>query len=398
MTAPAPDGAPRPRRGGGLYLHVPFCRALCPYCHFARTAEHDAGLRARLVDALIGEFALRAGRCALLQDGRARLRTVYVGGGTPSLLEPELFARLLRATAGRRPPGPDLETTAEANPESLTPDVARAWREAGVDRLSLGLQSLDDDVLRRLGRSADAATGRRALALALTTFPRVGADWIVGPGVRPRRLAAELGEAVAAGVGHVSLYLLEVHAGTAWAAAVAAGRIRMPSDRAQEACYLAAVAALERLGLRQYEVANFARPGQESRHNRAYWDGTPYLGLGPGAHGFWGRRRYANLADPQAYCRAVEAGRLPEAQAETLDPASRRLERLVLPLRTAAGVPLARVPFDARALATGAAAGLWTVAGGRLRLTPRGFLRLDAIEERLARALLPPGRGPRPTG
>lgn len=398
MAAPARDGAVRSGRGGGLYLHVPFCRSLCPYCHFARTAEHDAGLRARLVDAVAAEFALRAGRCALLRNGDARLRTLYVGGGTPSLLEPELFARLLRATVGRLPAAPDLEATAEANPESLTPDVARAWREAGINRLSLGLQSLDDDVLRRLGRRADAATGRRALALALATFPRIGADWIVGPGVRPRRLAAELGEAVAAGVGHVSLYLLEVHDGTPWAADVMAGRFRMPSDGALEACYLAASEALDRLGLRQYEVANFARPGQESRHNRAYWDGTPYLGLGPGAHGFWGRRRYANLPDPAAYCREVEAGRLPEAQAETLGVAARRLERLILPLRTADGVALARVPLEPRVLAAGVAEGLWTVADDRLRLTPRGFLRLDAIEERLARALPPPGVGPFGTG
>lgn len=375
------------RRGGGLYLHLPFCRSVCPYCHFTRTAAHDAGLRGRVAAAMAGEFALRAARCALLREGRVQLRTLYVGGGTPSVLEPRLLGTLLAATAGRLPAAADLEATAEANPESFTAAVADAWRAQGLNRVSLGLQSLDDAVLRRLGRAGNAADNRRALALAARRFPRVAADWIVGPGVRPRSLVAELREAVAAGVGHVSLYILEVHAGTPLAADVAAGRARPPGGRALEACYLEAVAALEALGLKQYEVANFARPGQESRHNRAYWRGVPWLGLGPGAHGFWGRRRYANHADLLAYCGAVEEGRLPEDAVDPLAPAQRRLERAVLALRTAAGLPLSLVPAGALPLARGEADGLWRLEDGALRLTPRGFLRLDGLESLLARAL-----------
>ncbi len=387
MDRPPPAATPRAPREGGLYLHVPFCTAVCPYCHFARTASHDPAARRRLVAAVGSELSLRAGRCATLRAGRVRLRSVYVGGGTPSLLEPDLFARLLAETAGRLPAAPDLEVTAEANPESFTPAVAEAWRAAGVGRVSLAVQSLDDAVLRALGRRHDAADARRAIALAARAFPRVAADFILGPRLRRDRLLSGLSETVAAGVEHVSLYILEVHPGTPFAAAAAAGRLALPRDRTLEACYLAAGERLAALGLRQYEVANFARPGRESRHNRAYWSGAPYLGLGPGAHGFWGRRRYANTADPQSYCREVEAGRVPEAAVDPLDRAARRLERVILPLRTADGVPLDLLPDDALPLARGRSEGLWETRCGRLRLTPRGFLRIDAVEAALARAL-----------
>lgn len=390
-AAPPPPPPPRPLRGGGLYLHLPFCASICPYCHFARTATHDAGARRRLSEAIAGEFALRRERCAALGGGRVELRSVYVGGGTPSLLEPDLLARLLAATAGRLPAAPGLEVTAEANPESFTPAVAAAWREAGVNRVSLGVQSLDDSALRALGRRHDAAAARAALGLAAARFARVAADWLLGPGLRRGPLLAGLREAVGAGVGHVSLYLVEVRGGTPLAADLAAGRARLPSERALAGAYLAAADLLESLGLRQYEVANFARPGQESRHNAAYWRGAPYLGLGPGAHGFWGRRRYANLADAEAYAAAVAAGRLPEASVDRLDRRARRLERLILPLRTAAGVPLAELPPGALPLARGAAQGLWRVAEGRLALTARGFLQIDGIEAALARALRAPG-------
>ncbi len=262
MPVPPPlSGAAPARRGGGLYLHIPFCGAICPYCHFARTATHDAALRRRVAAAIAGEFALRRDRCVTLREGRVVLRTLYVGGGTPSLLDPELLAELLAATAGRLPAAPDLEATVEANPESFTPAIAAAWRESGLNRVSLGVQSLDDRVLRWLGRRADAAASRTALALAVDRFPRVSADWIVAPGVRPARLVAELREAVELGVEHISLYILELHAGTALAEAVAAGRRRAPAEGPTANAWLAGAAALEAAGLRQYEVANFARPG-----------------------------------------------------------------------------------------------------------------------------------------
>ncbi len=379
-------GSHPPReRGGGLYVHVPFCASLCSYCHFARTARHDAPGRARLVAAVVREFALRRDACAVLRDDGRPLRTAYVGGGTPSTLEPELMTALLAGTVGRLPATPDLELTVEANPESLDAARADAWRAAGVNRLSLGVQSLDADVLRLLGRACDPATARAGLRLACASFPRVSADWILGPGVRADRLHRELDEALDLGVEHVSLYILEVHEGTSLARRVAAGKVRLAPPTQTEAVYLGAVDHLASRGLAQYEVSNFARPGAESRHNQAYWRGAPYLGLGPSAHGFWGRRRYANLADLGAYLAAVEAGREPEEMVDPLDLAARRLEALVLPLRTAAGVPLTRLPAGALDLARGEADGWWRLDSGRLRLTPRGFLHVDTIEERLAR-------------
>lgn len=372
-------------RGGGLYVHVPFCASLCSYCHFARTARHDAPGRARLVAAVVREFDLRREACAVLRDGGRPLRTAYVGGGTPSTLEPELMTTLLAGTVGRLSRAADLDLTVEANPESLDAARADAWLAAGVNRLSLGVQSLDAGVLKLLGRTCDPATARAGLRLACASFPRVSADWILAPGVQPGRLHDELDEAVDLGVEHVSLYILEVHEGTSLARRVAAGKVRLAPPQETEAAYLGAVAHLARRGLRQYEVSNFARPGAESRHNQAYWQGAPYLGLGPSAHGFWGRRRYANLADLGAYLAAVEAGRVPEEMVDPLDRAARRLEALILPLRTAAGVPLSRLPAGALDLARGEADGWWRVDAGRLRLTPRGFLHVDTIEERLAR-------------
>ncbi len=372
--------------GLGLYLHVPFCGAICSYCHFARTDRHDAALRARTVQAMIRELELRREACAVLGAGRRTVRTCYVGGGTPSVLAPERFSELLAGTLHRLPRTADCEVTAEANPESLTAELAAAWRAAGVNRVSLGIQSLDHQVLRLLGRACDPATSRRALALASRTFPRVAADWILGPGLSRRRLLAELDQALDLGVEHVSLYVLELHPGTPIARAVAAGRLTLPPDHQTEDLYLACGEHLARRGLAQYEVSNFARPGAESRHNRAYWDGTPYLGLGPSASSYWGRRRSSNSAALPAYLRRVEAGEVPEQVVEPLTPAARRLERLVLGLRTAAGVPLALLPPGALDLDAGEREGLWDTAQGRLRLTRRGFLRIDTMEERLAAA------------
>lgn len=372
---------------GGLYVHVPFCAAVCSYCHFARTAVHDRSARADFVDGVLAEFTLRRRRCSLLAAGKRRLGTAYLGGGTPSLLEPDLTERLVAGTVHALRPAADLEFTAEANPESLSEDIAACWRELGVNRVSLGVQSLAPAVLDLLGRRCDPQTARRALALAARVFPRVSADWILAPGVGADALRAELTEAVDLGVEHVSFYILEVHAGTPLADDVTAGRLRLAADDCTEALYLAAAEHLERLGLRQYEVSNFARPGAESRHNTGYWRGVPWLALGPAAHGCWGRRRYANLADPAAWRERLRAGELPEAEEDVRGTAARRLERVVLALRTRAGVPLDWLPPGGLDLAAGSREGLWRVDRERLALTPRGFLRIDTVEELLARHL-----------
>ncbi len=369
-----------PAGTAGLYIHVPFCASICSYCHFARTDHHDPLLRQQYVEAVARELELRRRACRSLDRPRRALATCYLGGGTPSVLEADLMERLLAGTLGTLPQAEDIEVTAEANPESLTAELAHSWRTAGINRISLGIQSLDDDVLRLLGRACDAATARRALALACRVFPRVAADWILGPGLDQRRLLDELTEAVDLGVEHFSLYLLELHPGTGMRQAVAQGRVAMPTESRQETLYLAAREHLETLGVYQYEVANFARTGAESRHNRNYWRHRPYLGLGPGAHGYYGNMRYANMEDARQWLRAIREGRLPTATLDPLDRRARRLERVMLALRTSEGVPLEWLPQGFDPL-PGRNQGLWTLAAGRLALTGRGFLRLDTIEE-----------------
>lgn len=368
----------------GLYIHVPFCGSICSYCHFARTAEHGLEDRRRFVDGVLAEFELRRQSCGVLSSGRRTLKTCYLGGGTPSQLEPDLMARLLEGTVGRLPLADDFELTAEANPETLTEELATRWRELGIGRVSLGVQSLDPAVLKLLGRACDPATTRQAVDRACRIFPRVSADWILGPGLNQDSLLAELTEATLLGVEHFSVYILELHAGTPLAVQAAKGLWKPAVDSETERLYLAVIEHLDSLGIAQYEVANFARPGAESRHNRNYWRHRPWLGLGPGAHGFWGRRRYANFDNLDAWWSALESGKLPEAVVDPLDRAARRLERLILTLRTRRGVPLEWLPEQGWDLGQGVREGLWDIQDRRLVLTGLGFLRIDTIEERLA--------------
>lgn len=367
----------------GLYIHVPFCGSICSYCHFARTADHDREVRRKYVAGVLAEFELRRGRCGILSEPKRTLETCYLGGGTPSQLEPELMERLLAGTVGRLPLADNFELTTEANPETLTADLATTWRGLGIDRVSLGIQSFDREVLDLLGRACDPATARKALKLACRVFPRVSADWILGPGLDRGTLLAELSEAADLGVEHFSVYILELHPGTRLATLAEQGKWQPAPDRQTEEIYLAVIDHLGGLGIHQYEVANFARPGCESRHNGNYWRGRPWLGLGPGAHGYWGRRRYANFDGLEDWSDALAAGRLPETSVDTLDRTARRLERLVLNLRTSRGVPVVWLPpgWD---VAQGITEGLWEIRSDRLVLTSRGFLRIDTIEEHLA--------------
>lgn len=371
----------------GLYIHVPFCASICSYCHFARTAEHGRADRERFAHGVVRELELRREVCPTLRQGRRPLETAYLGGGTPSQLEPDLAEVMIAGTVGTMTVAGDLEFTAEANPESLTDAVARAWRGLGVNRISLGVQSLDAGVLRLLGRSCDPATARAGLDRAARLFKRVSADFILGPGLQRPQLLAELNEAVDRGAEHISLYILELHPGTALEGAVGRGEVKLLPDHRTESLYLSCVEELARLGLPQYEVSNFARPGAESRHNGNYWRRRPWLALGPAAHGAWARRRYANCGTLAAWLGRLDQGRLPEASVDPLDTAARRLERVILALRTRRGVPLAWLPTAALDLPAGTREGLWKVADGHLGLSPRGFLRIDTIEARIARAL-----------
>jgi oxygen-independent coproporphyrinogen-3 oxidase len=384
----------------GVYVHVPFCERICPYCDFAvvRAPRLDASAEDAYVAALLRELAARA------QDfpGR-RLETLYLGGGTPSLLRPASVASLVRAVRDAFPDAADaVEVTLEVNPSTLERSRLPGFAEAGVGRLSLGLQSFDDAVLRRLGRAHRASEGEASFAAARAAgFANVSVDLIfAAPGQSLDGVRRDLARAVALGPEHVSTYALTVEAGTPFALAERRGQLQLADEEVTVAMMDAIETALGSAGLARYEISSFARPGFASRHNRRYWERRPVLGLGLGAWSIdpptpdapFGARRM-NLRALPAYLARIDAvGRADAEPPERLAEATARGEAVFLALRTVAGL-------DARAFAdefgapprrfyAGAideligAGCLVEGEGGDLRLTPRGRLVSDSVFER----------------
>jgi oxygen-independent coproporphyrinogen-3 oxidase len=359
-----------------LYLHVPFCARRCTYCDFAIAVRRETPA-ALYIAAVLGEWAQRRAHPAWTQS--PRIDSIYFGGGTPSRLPAEAIAALLARLQTDRPLAPGAEITLEANPDDVTPVAARAWRAAGVNRLSLGVQSFDDRVLGWMHRTHDARAVPVAVSAARAAgFEEISLDLIFGlPGELQRDWEADLHRALALGPEHLSLYGLTTEPQTPLARWTERGLVRPADDGRYAAEYLAAHAALCAAGFEHYEVSNAARPGRRARHNSAYWSRAPYLGLGPSAHSAAGGERWWNLRDWTAYQRAIADGREWVAGHEIPEPASARLEELYLGLRTADGVPAGLVPEPtAAAWVRSGWAGL---AGGRLRLTVEGWLRLDAL-------------------
>lgn len=337
-----------------VYVHFPWCLQRCPYCDFATEAINPARIpHARYADAVVRELALRLD--ALPPE--ARPRTLFFGGGTPSLWEPSDLARVVAAVSAR---GPLDEVTVECNPTSLDDDRCARWRDAGVDRLSIGVQSLRDEHLRYLGRLHDADGASRAVATAARAGGlRVSADVMFGMAEqRVDALVEDLGALLDAGVEHLSCYALTIEPGTRFGELARKGRLPRLEDDRVATLYEAVEATCGRAGLGHYEVSNYARPGAASRHNEAYWRGEWYLGLGAGAVGCapadrGGGTRWRNDADAARYCEALERGALPPGETEFLAPDVRVREGLMLGLRTAAGADLAgltaRTGVDPRA-------------------------------------------------
>lgn len=361
-----------------VYVHAPFCARRCFYCDFAvqvrRTGDPEAWLAA-----LAGELrgVEREGLFALAP----RLETLYVGGGTPSLLGPDAMAGLGRLLGpGRVDEG--TEWTAEANPESFTASVAEGWRRAGVNRISLGVQTFHAPALRWMGRLHGPEGAAAAVAAARGAgIPDLSVDLIFGlPGHLGRSWTRDLEAALALDPPHVSLYGLTVEQGTPLGRAVREGREGAVDEERYREEFLEAAETLRAAGYEHYEVSNFARPGHASRHNAVYWEGGAYLGFGNGAHSYAPPVRRWNLRDWEAYARAAAGGTSPEEGRETLDAGALRLERIWLGLRTARGVAEEGLGPAARALA-----GAWEEAGwaerreGRVRLTPEGWLLLDRL-------------------
>jgi len=380
-----PDAAAGgPTTVGSVYVHAPFCARRCVYCDFA-VQVRSVGDTSGWLEALAGE--MRAVQDEGLFGLATRLQTLYVGGGTPSLLGPDAMAGLVDLIGVERLSSPDLDWTAEANPESLTADVARGWRAAGVNRLSLGVQSFDADALRWMGRLHGSDGPGKAVAVARDAgIDDLSVDLIFGlpDGVRAS-WSADLDQALALDVPHVSLYGLTVESGTRLGRSVAEGREQPADEERYREEFLEAARVLSGEGYVQYEVSNFARPGHESRHNSVYWSGAPYLGLGNGAHSYAHPVRRWNERSWDAYAAECRAGRSPESDREFLDHDATRLEAYWLGLRTRGGLALSDLTQPRVDVVSGWSARGWAVTeGGRVRLTPEGWLLLDRLTVELA--------------
>jgi oxygen-independent coproporphyrinogen-3 oxidase len=369
--------------GFGLYVHWPFCESKCPYCDFNSHVGRTGDPR-RWRDAYRHEIQRIAA-----ETGTRPLRSIFFGGGTPSLMEPEIVADVIAAARAAWPPANDIEITLEANPGSADAGRFADYAGAGVNRVSVGVQALDDDSLRRLGRKHTAADALRAVALARTVFPRVSLDLIYARQWQDRDgWVQELRRALDVGTDHLSLYQLTIEPGTVFAARHAAGQLSgLPDDERAADLYDATQELCAAAGLPAYEISNHARPGSECRHNLIYWEGGDYAGIGPGAHGrlTLASVRHATTSHrlPARWLDAVETRGSGEEERVALDPAEVALERLLMGLRLARGVPLDdfapafRPP--AEVVASVASEGLVEVDAGRLRVTHAGRLLTDRI-------------------
>jgi len=375
-----------------LYVHWPFCKSKCPYCDF--NSHVRAGVdAARWERALIAELD----HYAAAAPGR-HLVSVFFGGGTPSLMNPSTAAAVLERAQRHWPAASDLEVTLEANPTSVEAARLEEFRGAGVNRVSLGVQALDDQALRFLGRGHDAAEARAAVAMAARIFPRYSFDLIYArPGQGIAAWERELEAALALAGDHLSVYQLTIERGTAFFGAHARGEFTLPDDDLAGALYEATQARLAAAGFPAYEISNHARAGGECRHNLVYWRSGDWVGIGPGAHGRL-TRGGARLATrqrrlPEAWLAAVEAGGHATDEETALGAAERRDELLLMGLRLGEGVSRARfrtvtgteieAAFDDTALADLVAGGFLVLDDAGLRATAAGLQRLNAVIARL---------------
>jgi putative oxygen-independent coproporphyrinogen III oxidase len=367
-----------------LYVHWPFCVSKCPYCDFnshVRESVDQAAWRA----ALLTDLAHEARR-----TGGGALTSIFFGGGTPSLMPPQTIAAIIEAASRFWAFAPDIEISMEANPNSAEAARFADVAAAGVNRLSIGLQALDDAALRFLGRAHDAAEGLTALASAQRHFARVSFDLIYAlPGQSEAAWAADLGRALAMGTGHLSLYQLTIEPGTRFETMVRKGDFTPADPDHGAALYELTQEMTAAAGIPAYEISNHARAGEESRHNLSYWRYGDYLGIGPGAHGRVMARATRRHRKPENWMASVNAAGHGIDEEMPLDPATRVTEALMMGLRLAEGVNLddiaARTGTDAATIIDRKAAGrleaqgLVTRPDNRLIVTPQGMLLLDAI-------------------
>jgi len=372
----------------GLYIHVPFCSSVCPYCDFAVTIAGD-DRRGTYLDALDREIAQA-------RDHSLRFDTVYFGGGTPSCLTPEKLGRVLSTLGGNLDLAPDVTRHLEINPDDVNRTAAAAWRDLGFSFASLGVQSFSDEVLGFLGRRHRGADARRAAETLLDAgFPTVSVDLIFGlPGQTARDWRRQLETVLAIGVHHLSCYQLTVHDGTVFGRRKTRGELSELDEDGQAELYLLTHEILGAAGWQGYEVSNFSvGVDHRSRHNRKYWDHTPYLGLGPSAHSLVGRRRWWNQRKVRLWTTAIEGNRSPIEDQEDLSDAELFFEAVMLGLRTLDGIDRDALQqrfgaeiaqFDELAIERLIDSGHLLSDGSRIRPTPKGM----AVAEGLVHTVL----------
>ena len=359
-----------------LYIHVPFCARRCSYCDFAIAVRRTVPSEA-FAAAVLREW--RMWQTDPVWDGSPEIETIYFGGGTPSRVDPDIIARLLDAVRHERPVSDGAEITLEANPEDVTPSAAASWRAAGVNRISLGVQSFDPAVLCWMHRTHTVEqVGRAVDILRGAHLDELSIDLIFGlPAALERNWSADLDRGFALNPQHLSFYGLTIEPGTPLGRWAARGEISPVDEERYAAEFLVAHAAVIAHGYEHYEVSNAAKPGHRARHNSAYWRRAPFIGLGPSAHSGFGPERRWNVRDWAAYESLLEAGNSPLAGSEQLDSESIGLEELYLGLRTHEGLDAARLP--AATTQAWKSQGWALQVGERIQLTSEGWLRLDAL-------------------
>ena len=366
----------------GMYVHVPFCTRRCEYCSFNTAPIDDRDVVSRYLAALGREIELLGG--APWAPG-VTVETVFFGGGTPSLLAAREMEAVLAALRRAFVVEPGAEITVECNPESVTREKLEGYRHAGVNRVSLGVQSLDDATLASIGRLHSAVQARAAFEAARGAgFANVSVDLMYGlPGLTAEGWRSTVDGVLGWEPEHVSAYGLTLDAGSVWGSTGVSG---LPQEDAVVGHYWTVAEGARGQGYEHYEISNYARPGARSRHNQIYWRRREYLACGPGAAGFLGDVRYTNVKPVTRYVQRLEDGRLPVDTWERLTPHQALAESLILGLRTADGVDRSRLearahgdPSLMRRLAAWREAGLLVDEGPRARLTEAGFLLSDAL-------------------
>jgi oxygen-independent coproporphyrinogen-3 oxidase len=377
--------------GFGVYVHWPFCLSKCPYCDFNSHVRHAAIDETRFAQAFAREIESTARRA-----GGREVTSIFLGGGTPSLMQPATVGAVLEAIAKNWRVADDVEVTLEANPTSVEATRFAGYRAAGVNRVSLGVQALDDASLKMLGRLHSAREAIDAIGIARRAFDRYSFDLIYArPEQTSSMWASELHQAIGEAAEHLSLYQLTIEEGTPFFGLHKAGKLRVPDEAVGRALYDVTQETCDKLGLPAYEISNHARPGAECRHNLVYWRGEEYAGIGPGAHGRLdiGGVRHATATEkrPEAWLMRVEANGHGIVTDDLLNSEERADEFLLMGLRLREGIDperyaaLAGRPLDPRRIALLREEGAITVdPSGRLRVTSSGFPVLDAVVADLA--------------